>query len=57
MYKLEFTTNARCEMRDITPELRALAGRMARERGWRQGALALFCPHTCLLYTSDAADD
>ena len=57
MYKLEFTTNARCEMRDITPELRALAGRMARERGWRQGALALFCPHTtCGLTVNEGAD-
>ena len=33
MYKLEFTTNARCEMRDITPELRALVGRTARMAG------------------------
>lgn len=57
MYKLEFTTNARCEMRDITPELRALVGRTARERGWRQGALALFCPHTtCGLTVNEGAD-
>lgn len=57
MHTLEFATRGRCEMRDITPELRAFAARMAEERGWRHGALALFCPHTtCGLTVNEGAD-
>lgn len=55
MHTLEFATRSRCEMRDITPELRAFATRMARERGRLHGALALFCPHTtCGLTVNEA---
>ena len=57
MHKLTFDTRARCEMRDITPELRAFTERMAREHGRRHGALALFCPHTtCGLTVNEGAD-
>lgn len=57
MQTLALNTRARCEMRDITPELRAFTERMARERGWRRGALALFCPHTtCGLTVNEGAD-
>lgn len=57
MQTLEFTTLSRCEMRDITPELRVLVHRMAREKGRRRGALALFCPHTtCGLTVNEGAD-
>ncbi|MGE9984710.1 secondary thiamine-phosphate synthase enzyme YjbQ [Desulfovibrio sp. SGI.169] len=57
MQTLALNTRARCEMRDITPELRAFAERMARDRGWRRGALALFCPHTtCGLTVNEGAD-
>lgn len=57
MQTLALNTCARCEMRDITPELRAFTERMARERGWRRGALALFCPHTtCGLTVNEGAD-
>lgn len=57
MQTLWLDTRARCEMRDITPELRALVERMARERGRRHGALALFCPHTtCGLTVNEGAD-
>lgn len=57
MHTLEFATRSRCEMRDITPELRAFATRMARERGRLHGALALFCPHTtCGLTVNEGAD-
>ena len=57
MQTLALNTRARCEMRDITPELRAFTERMARERGWRRGARALFCPHTtCGLTVIEGAD-
>ena len=57
MHKLTFDTRARCEMRDITPELRAFTEHMAREHGRRHGALALFCPHTtCGLTVNEGAD-
>ncbi|WP_165065880.1 secondary thiamine-phosphate synthase enzyme YjbQ [Desulfovibrio sp. ZJ200] len=57
MHTLEFATRSRCELCDITPQLRAFAARMAEERAWLHGALALFCPHTtCGLTVNEGAD-
>ncbi|SDF90923.1 secondary thiamine-phosphate synthase enzyme YjbQ [Desulfovibrio legallii] len=57
MFTLECATHSRCEMRDITAEVRAFVRRMAVERGWRYGALTLFCPHTtCGLTLNEGAD-
>ncbi len=42
MIRLSLTTSAREELRDVTAEVRAAV----RERGWRDGALLLHCPHT-----------
>lgn len=53
MYKLEIHTGTRCEMCDITARLRAFL----TEKGWRSGALALFCPHTtCGLTVNEGVD-
>ena len=57
MFTLECATHSRCEMRDITAEVRSFVRRMAVERGWRYGALTLFCPHTtCGLTLNEGAD-
>lgn len=42
MEKLQVQSGSREEMLDITDALR----RLVRERGWSDGALLLFCPHT-----------
>ena len=57
MEQLEFTTRSRCEMRDITADLRALVRSRAAEGRSTSGALALFCPHTtCGLTVNEGAD-
>lgn len=57
MLYLSVATGKRCEMRDITQDLRALVRRNAVEQGWQEGALALFCPHTtCGLTINEGAD-
>ena len=54
MQILRFETHRRCEMLDITASVRD----MLREHPqWKQGALALFCPHTtCGLTVNEGAD-
>ena len=42
MEVLRITTTRKQEMLDITPHLRELV----KEKGWREGILFLFCPHT-----------
>ena len=57
METLEISTRSRCEMIDITAELRALVRRRAADGRWQSGALALFCPHTtCGLTVNEGAD-
>ena len=57
MEHLEISTRSRCEMVDITAELRALVRRKAADGRWQSGALALFCPHTtCGLTVNEGAD-
>ena len=57
MEHLEITTRSRCEMVDITAELRSLVRRKAAGGRWQSGALALFCPHTtCGLTVNEGAD-
>lgn len=57
MESLEITTRNRCEMIDITADLRALVHRKAADGRWRSGALVLFCPHTtCGLTVNEGAD-
>lgn len=47
------TTRRREEMADITERLREAV----RRKGWRHGALAVFCPHTtCGLTVNEGAD-
>ena len=47
------TTRRREEMADITERLREAV----RRKGWRHGALAVFCPHmTCGLTINEGAD-
>lgn len=44
-------------MRDITVQLRSFLDSMVRQKGWRNGALVLFCPHTtCGLTVNEGAD-
>lgn len=46
-------TRNREEMLDITDRVRAVV----REKGWKRGAVALFCPHTtCGLTINEGAD-
>ena len=57
MLSLEFETTSRSDMRDITSQLRSVVRRNAIEKGWRNGVLALFCPHTtCGLTVNEGAD-
>ena len=57
MEHLEISTRSRCEMVDITAELRSLVRRKAAGGRWQSGALALFCPHTtCGLTVNEGAD-
>ena len=42
MEQLEITTRSRCEMVDITAELRSLVRRKAAGGRWQSGALAFF---------------
>lgn len=57
METFEISTRSRCEMVDITAELRALVRRKAADGRWQRGALALFCPHTtCGLTVNEGAD-
>ena len=57
MEQLEISTRSRCEMVDITAELRSLVRRKAADGRWQSGALALFCPHTtCGLTVNEGAD-
>lgn len=57
MEQLEIITRGRCEMRDITADLRALVRERAAGGRWNNGALALFCPHTtCGLTVNEGAD-
>ncbi|MEG6503274.1 YjbQ family protein, partial [Desulfovibrio sp. 1214_IL3152] len=57
MLHLEIETTCRCDMRDITMQLRGLVRRNSIEKGWRNGVLALFCPHTtCGLTVNEGAD-
>ena len=54
---LSISTQARCELRDITAEIRSLVARWADERQRRDGALLLFSPHTtCGLTINEGAD-
>ncbi|MGO0122647.1 secondary thiamine-phosphate synthase enzyme YjbQ [Desulfothermobacter acidiphilus] len=39
---IRVTTRRRQEMVDLTPRL----ARLVEEKGWREGVLYLFCPHT-----------
>ena len=57
MEHLEISTRSRCEMVNITAELRALVHSKAADGRWQSGALALFCPHTtCGLTVNEGAD-
>ena len=57
MLALSFSTRARCEVRDITPEVRSLVSRWAEEHQRRDGAVLLFSPHTtCGLTVNEGAD-
>lgn len=57
MIALSISTQARCELRDITAEIRSLVARWADERQRRDGALLLFSPHTtCGLTINEGAD-
>ena len=42
MHSLEIRTERRSELRPVTTQLAALVS----ARGWRSGALLLYCPHT-----------
>ncbi len=53
MEKCLISTRSREEMVDITERVRAVV----REKGWKDGAVALFCPHTtCGLTINEGAD-
>lgn len=53
MEKCAVATRNREEMVDITEYIRAVI----REKGWKNGAVALFCPHTtCGLTINEGAD-
>jgi len=45
--QLSVRTNARCEMRDITSEVRTIV----RDSGIRSGNVTVFCPHTTAAIT------
>lgn len=54
---LSFSTQSRCELRDITSVLRSLAARWSEELHRHDGALLLFSPHTtCGLTINEGAD-
>ena len=56
METLSVATRSRCEMRDITAQVRELVAR-GRQQGRRNGALLLFSPHTtCGLTINEGAD-
>ena len=56
METLSVATRSRCEMRDITAQVRELVAR-GRQQGRRNGALLLFSPHTtCGLTVNEGAD-
>ena len=56
METLFVATRSRCEMRDITAQVRELVAR-GRRQGRRNGALLLFSPHTtCGLTINEGAD-
>ena len=53
MEKLTIKSTARSQMVDITRQVQTLA----QEKGWKTGALALYCPHTtCALTVNEGAD-
>ena len=53
MNKLQISTTERSQLLDITDEIRHLLD----GKPWRNGALALFCPHTtCALTINEGAD-
>jgi len=53
MDQLTIVTNARTQLVDITAQVRELV----RQRGWAEGALLLWCPHTTgALTVNEAAD-
>lgn len=57
MIKLSFRTSAQYEMLDITADLKRLVCANNHEKGWQNGALAIFCPHTtCGLTVNEGAD-
>lgn len=53
MRRLDLSTRSREEMRDMTNEVRE----MLQQEGWRDGALALFCPHTTAALTVNEGAD
>ena len=53
MEQLQVTTTKREELKEITGQVRALVA----ERGWSEGVLQLWCPHTTgALTVNEAAD-
>lgn len=53
METVEVRTESREEMVDVTSRVRELI----RERGWRGGALVLYCPHTTAALTVNEGAD
>ncbi len=51
METLRVKTSAREELADITAQVR----RLVRDKGWADGALLLFCPHTTAAVTINEA--
>ncbi|MEF8823161.1 MAG: secondary thiamine-phosphate synthase enzyme YjbQ [Desulfohalobiaceae bacterium] len=53
MEVLKVSSRSRQELVEITPKLRQTLG----EKGWRQGMLTVFCPHTTAGITINEAAD
>lgn len=57
MLTLNFNTRARCEMLDISAEIRTALREFLHKKTVHSGAVALFCPHTtCALTVNEGAD-